>query len=155
MAKFKITTSLITPLTDAGIIDGSGNIKIIFAYRPSGPNMDEFYELEFEAATDIIETTNQRMIDAITELAPPSIKVDGSWLVADPATARMFETTTGDPTIDPVTSGTRVVSSRNRELLNRYQRITGKAVPSGRNYATLSSWLTQARNFFAHRNAKR
>jgi len=151
MAKYRIQPTLITALTDAGFIDGGGDTVQIFAYRGEG-GPTTYYKLTFAAATAIIETTNDRMIKSLNELAPPGVKVNGTWLVADPATTKLFEVVAdGDPnpTIDPQVDGVEQISVKEKNLVVRYANASGdKPEPAGRDKTTLGPWVTKARNYF-------
>ena len=150
MAKFKIRSTLITALTDYGFIDGSGDITVTFASRTDGTS--HLYKLTFSAANDIIETTNQRMIDAIETMPAPAVEVDGTWIIGNPATVKLFETTTGDPTIDPAVSGVEQITRKEKNLVVRYVNMSGDGPePAGRDKTTLGPWVTKARNYFNSR----
>jgi len=147
MAKYKINSSLITPLTDEGFIDGSGDITVTFASRTDGAS--HLYKLTFAAATDIIETTNQRMMDSIEQMPPPAVKVNGTWIIGNPGSVKLFESTTGDPTIDPAVSGTEQITREEKAMVVRYANMSGdKPEPAGRDKTTLGPWVTKARNYF-------
>lgn len=152
MAKFKIKASMITPLTEAGFIDGSGNIAVTFVSQLQG-EVQKFYKLTFAAASGIIETTNQRMIDSIEMMPPPAVKVNGTWIVGNPGTEKLFEAATGTPTVDPAVSGTRQISVKDKNLVVRYANMSGdKPEPAGQDYDTLQPWVVKARNYFQARN---
>lgn len=151
MAKFRIDPTLITPLTDAGFIDGSGNIPVKFISRTQG-EVQRYYKLTFSAASDIIETTNEAMVESIELMPPPAVKVNGVWIVGNPGTVKLFEATTGDPTIDPAVSGTRQISDKNKNAVVRYANMSGdKPEPAGQDYTTLQPWVVKARNYFNNR----
>ncbi len=151
MAKYRIQPTLITALTDAGFIDGGGDMEQIFAYRGEG-GPTTYYKLTFAAATAVIETTNDRMSKAIDELAPPGVKVDGDWLIADPATVKLFEEVAEadpNPTLDPHVDGVQQISVKEKNLVVRYANASGdKPEPAGRDKITLGPWVTKARNYF-------
>jgi hypothetical protein len=154
MAKYRIKASLITPLTDAGFIDGSGDMTVTFVARVQGET-ESHYKLTFAAATDIIETTNEGMIEAIETLSAPGVKVDGSWLVGDPTTTQYFETVPDadpNPTIDPAASGTAQVTAKDKNLAVRYGNMSKDGpIPPGRDKTTLQPWVDKARNYFRGR----
>jgi len=150
MAKFKINSSLITPLTDAGFIDGSGNISVTFASRTNGSS--SYYKLTFAAATDVIETTNQRMLDSIEQMPPPAVKINGTWMIGNPSSVKLFEAATGDTTIDPAVSGVEQITGKEKNLVVRYANMSGAGpIPAGRDKATLQPWVVKASNYFAAR----
>ena len=150
MAKYRINQTLITALTNAGFIDGSGNIVQIFASRVStGPT--KFYKLTFNASTDIIETTNGRMMKSIEQMIPPAVKADGQWLIADPSTTKLYESVDeGDPnpTIDPASSGVEQIGRKEKNLVINYARASGVTTPAGRDKSVLGPWVVKARNYF-------
>lgn len=154
MAKFKINTSLITPLTDMGFIDGSGNVTVTFAGRSSGQS--SYYKVTFVAASDIIETTNDRMVKAIQQMAPPAIQVNGTWIIGNPGNTKLFESVADadpNPTIDPATSGTQQITAKEKNLVVRYAKATGDGpIPAGRDKATLTPWVAKASKYFGERN---
>lgn len=154
MAKYKIDPTLITALTNAGFIDGSGNIEMFFSWRgdDGGVIVGKVYKLTFNASTDIIETTNQRMMDAVETMPPPAVKVDGTWIIGNPGTVKMFESTTGTPTIDPAVSGVQQITNKEKNLVVRYANMSGdKPEPAGRDKATLQPWVNKARKYFKAR----
>lgn len=150
MAKYRIDPTLITALTEHEFIDGSGNITITFSSRSGGA--DDHYEVTFAAATDIIESTNPRMIDSIALMPPAPVKLNGAWIIGDPTTTRLFESVAEadpNPTIDPAASGTEQITGREKNLVVKYSNRSGDGpVPPGRNKATLGPWVTKARNYF-------
>ncbi len=153
MAKFKIRSTLITSLTDAGFIDGSGDIDVTFPARTDG--VSALYKLTFSAASDIIETTNQRMLDSIEQMPPAAVQVNGTWIIGDPSTVKLFETVDeGDPnpTIDPAVSGTEQITRQEKNLVVRYGNMSGNGpIPAGRDKTTLQPWVVKASNYFASR----
>ena len=147
MAKYKIDPTLIASLTEVGFIDGSGNIQVFFPERADG--VSKVYVLTFSAASDIIETTNQRMMDAIELMPPAAVKKDGAWIIGNPTTVRLFESTTGDPTIDPAVIGVEQITAKEKNLVIRYVNASGDGPePAGRNKTTLGPWVTKARDYF-------
>jgi len=151
MAKFKITADLLSSLTDAGFIDGSGNIQVTFTSRVAG--ITTFYKLTFSAADDIIETTNARMISAIQTMPTPAVKINGTWIIGNPSTVKMFETAVGDPTIDPAVSGVAQITGAEKNLVVRYGNMSGDGpIPTGRDKTTLQPWVVKASTYFANRN---
>jgi len=154
MAKYKVKTTLITALTEAGFIDGSGNIEVFFAWRGDVEDVtkSKVYKLTFNASTDIIETTNQRMMDAIETMPPPAVKVNGTWIIGNPSTEKLFEAATGDPTIDPAVSGVEQITRKEKNLVVRYVNMSGNGPePAGRDKATLQPWVEKASAYFANR----
>ncbi len=150
MAKYKIDPTLITALTDTGFIDGSGDIEVFFPYRADGSGT--LYKLTFEASTDVIETTNQRMIDGIEQMPPPAVKVGGTWIIGNPETVKLFESATGETTIDPAVSGVEQITRQEKNLVVRYVNMSGYGpAPDGRDKTTLEPWVVKARNYFASR----
>ena len=150
MAKYRIDPTLITALTDSGFIDGSGDIEVFFAARESGANA--LYLLTFNASTDIIETINHRMMDSIEQMPPPAVKVNGTWIIGNPSSVKMFESTTGDPTIDPAVSGVEQITREEKNLVVRYTNMSGDGPePAGRNKTTLQPWVVKASDYFAAR----
>ena len=126
MAKFRIDPTLITALTAVGFIDGSGDIEMTLAERgdDGGVIVNKFYKLIFSAASDIIETTNQRMIDSIETMPPPAVRVDGTWIIGNPSTVKLFEATTGTPTVDPAVSGVEQITREEKALVVRYVNMS-------------------------------
>jgi len=154
MAKFKVNSTMVAALTSAGVIDGSGNITIRFPFRPAGANPDTLYELTFNASSDIVEAANERMVKAIQQLPVPAIKQNGTWIIGAPSTDKMFESVADadpNPTLDPTVDGMQVITKSERALLNMYKRKSGAAVPGGRDKATLTSWVSTAKTFFANK----
>ncbi len=147
MAKFKINTTLITALTNAGFIDGSGNTAMTFASRTSG--ITTLYKVTFSAAADVIETTNDRMIKACTEMAPPAVQEDGVWIIGNPTTVKMFETTTDVGTVDPAVDGVAQITTKEKGLIIKYVHASGDGPePAGRDQSTSGPWVVKARNYF-------
>jgi len=150
MAKFKINASLITPLTTYGFIDGSGNTTVTFASRTDG--VTKLYKLTFAAASDIIETTNDRMIKATETMPPPIVQKDGQWIIANPGTIKMFESVPDvdpNPTLDPEADGVEQITKQEKNLVVRYVNASGAGPePAGRDKTILGPWVTKARNYF-------
>lgn len=152
MAKFKINSTLITSLTEGAMIDGSGDITIRFRHRPDTPSEDQYHELTFNAINDVIETDNRLGGAAVEHMPVPAIKQNGEWLFGDPNTTKLFEAVAEEDvtaTRVPHSHGNRVTSPHSNRLLQKYKRETGAAVPAGRDYETLSSWVTTARSHYA------
>jgi len=154
MAKFKIDPTLIAALTETGFIDGSGDIEMTFAARgdDGGSIVSKFYKLTFSAASDIIETTNQRMIDSIETMPPPAVKKNGTWIIGNPSTVKLFEAATGDITVDPAVSGIEQITREEKALVVRYVNMSKDGPePAGRDKTTLQPWVVKARKYFAGR----
>lgn len=150
MAKFKVNSALIAGLTDYGFIDGSDQITVTFPSRVSG--VTTLYKLAFGASTDIIETTNDRMVKALQEMPPPAVQKNGSWIIGNPGDTKLFESveeSDPNPTIDPAVSGTEQISAKAKNLVVRYVNASGDGPePAGRDKATLQPWVDKAVNYF-------
>lgn len=150
MAKYRIDPALIADLTTLGVIDGSGNITLMFPCRPAG-QPDRWDELTFHATNDIIETANRRCQSAIENAVSPISASGGTTYIGRGNEPSLFVSVSeGDPnpTVDPVLDGTEVVSMNNKKLLKRYERDSGVSVPTGRNKAALDSYVAAAKNFY-------
>jgi len=154
MAKFKITPALITPLTEAGFIDESGNIPVVFVWRNQG-EIQRYYKVTLSAASDIVETSNEAMVASLEVMPPAAVKVNGEWIIGNPGTTKLFEAVPDEdpnPTIDPAVSGVRQISSKDKNLVVRYANMSkNKPEPAGQDYVTLQPWVEKARTYFKAR----
>ncbi len=154
MAKFQIDPAMITTLTDAGFVDGSGNITIRFPHRPSGNNADTFYELTFHATNDIIEVTNDRCERSIEAHRMPIEVSGGTTYLGRSSHAKMFLSVPEEdtnPTLDPGVDGVDGISIYDRILVNNYKKKSGDpACPANdeRDKTVMTAWVTTAANYF-------
>jgi len=127
--KYKLKSSVITPLTDAGVIDADGDITLNIPIRGSN-EFEKMYKLTWKAATEALQTSNPRAARAIRNTTAPPTKVNGNWKIMDPAIKWFDELPDSDTTTAKSVDvdGVQVPSRFERQLLRRYRQAGANVV---------------------------
>ena len=75
MAKFKLRSELITPLTNAGIIDGDGNMKYRVLYKENRITGETRHGVVFKATTRALQTNNAFAAAALRGKKSPTLSI--------------------------------------------------------------------------------
>lgn len=125
--KYKLKASVITPLTDAGVIDGNGDITLNIPHREQG-QAEKMFMVTWKAATEALQTSNPRAMRAIRNTTAPPRKVNGAWRILDPTIKWFDELDDSDATpgkgVDD-TDGDQVLSRFERKLIKKYKDESG------------------------------
>lgn len=151
MAKFKLRSELITPLTNAGIIDGDGNMKYRITYKTNRITGETMHEVVFNPATHTLQTNNEFAASVLRNRKSPSIKKDGTYIVDGGGTPWFTELDDSDtdPTVVIHTDGTEVITKKEKRVINNYIRHSGdNTIPNQRDKATMAAHLATAKNYF-------
>jgi len=131
MAKYKLKASMITPLTDAGYISG-GNMTLSVPTRSQGES-EHMFRMTWVAASEALQTTNQKGMASLKTASSPPIKINGSWKVADPSITWFDVLEDVDPTpaeqVGP-TDGVEVLARWERTIVSDYCRDTSTPKPN-------------------------
>jgi len=151
MAKYKLKASMITPLTDAGYISG-GNMILSVPTRSQGES-EHMFRMTWVAASEALQTTNQKGMIALLRAASPPLKINGSWKIADPSLPWFDELPDEDPTpAEQVgsTDGVEVLARWERKLIISYCSDTGTPKPADMfdTKANLQSILDDALEYY-------
>ncbi len=129
--KYKLKASMITPLTDAGLISG-GNMTLSVPTRAQGEG-EKMFRMIWGATTEALQTSNPKGESSLKFTTSPPIKIDGNWKITDPATLWFDEL----PDADPITAvqvngtdGVEVLARWERTLVSNYCGDTGTPVPN-------------------------
>lgn len=149
--KYKLKDSLITPLTDAGYIDGGGEIQLRLPWQEEG-EAERMFHMTWLASTVALQTSNSRAMVATKETASPPIKINDVWKVVDPSIT-WFDVL---PDADPVTAkvindidGVEVLARWERQIVSSYCRDTETAKPDlFQPKSTLQPILTDALSYY-------
>jgi len=132
MSKYKIKASVITPLTDAGIIDEGGDMVLSVPYRTQAAK-ERMFRMTWSAASEALQSDNQRAMIALAMTVAMSRKVNGEWAIMDP-TIKWFEVLDdSDPVTAKVvgpTDGVEVLARWERSLIKQYCQDTGVPKPN-------------------------
>lgn len=146
MAKFRIKPSLVAALQAAGYMPG-GLLKLRIPHKENRITGETCYEITF-GADDIVEVANEFGAMCVLNHKAPAIKVNGAWLVADPSTPLFEEVVdvAAVATKDSTTHGTKILTKKERAIIESYKAKTGVALPKTIDHATMLPYLNAAKN---------
>lgn len=152
MAKFKLRPELITPLTEAGLIDEvTGLMRYRIPYKTNRVTGGTMYEILFDPAK-VLHVNNEYAASVIRLRKSPNIKKDGNWLVDDGTVPWFTELPEDDVTATQVVheEGTQILTKKERKLIYKYKKESGEIVPNQIDVATMAAHVAAAKAFFAN-----